>query len=133
MGVEDSVRVAQAFIDEFNNRAEDPDLYTDDAVLWNNITEVEHRRADGGGSSKILTDALPDLRFDDVVVRAWDGGFAVQYEVRATLPEGGELRAPACGVGVVVSGRLARFQEYVDSGQCAALSAILLEAMGQAG
>lgn len=130
MSADVAAQLGMAFINSFNERS-DADIYTDDAVLWNNITEVEHPH--GSGVGQALQDALPDLRFDDAVVHAWDDGFVVQYTVRATLPDGTQLRAPACGIGVVNGGRIARFQEYVDSGQVAGLNPIVEQAVDRAG
>ena len=133
MSAEISVQLAHAFIDNFNDQSADAPLYTDGATLWNNITEVDQPAGDGHGMGRKMQEALPDLRFDDAVAHGWDGGFVVQYVVAATLPDGTQMRAPACGVGQVQDGRIARFQEYVDSGQVAGLATVVAGLLEQTG
>lgn len=125
MSIETCAALAKEFVVCFNERREDADIYTPDATVWNNLTGADQSHASVGGIIRMLQTALADLRFDDVSVHAWADGFCVQYTVAATLRDGSEVRAPACGVAAVRDGRIARFQEYVDSAQAAPLALAL--------
>ena len=125
MSVEKCAELAKAFVDRFNERKEDADIYAPDATVWNNLTGTHQPHASVAEITKMLQAALPDLRFDDASANAWADGFCVQYTVAATLADGTEVRASACGVASVRDGRITRFQEYVDSEQVAPLGLAL--------
>ena len=120
--------LAEGFVRTFNERAGADDLYAPDATVWNNLTGAEQPHAAVSAITSAMQAALPDLRFDDVTVHAWDDGFAIQYTLAATAPDGTEIRVLACGIGAVRAGRIRRFQEYVDSAQAAPLGAALAAA-----
>jgi ketosteroid isomerase-like protein len=126
-----SEKLGQAFIDNFNQKVDDPDLYTDDATMWNNLTQDERPAGAGHGMGRKMQDVLPDLRFETVSVNGWEAGFAVEYVIKATLPDGAQLHAPACGIGIVRDGRIARFAEYVDSGHVAGLAAAVAHLLAE--
>jgi len=94
-----------------------PDVFAPDATSWHNTDAVDHPQASRRGISERIRSVVPDFRFTDAVLHAWDGGFCVQYIVRGTLPDGSELASPTCMVGTVRDGRISRMQEYVDSAQ----------------
>ena len=133
MSEETCTKLALAFVDHFNDRTDDAELYSEDALVWNNLTGKEQLHSDTTAVSNALRAALPDLRWEEIGVHAWDSGFCVQYTFRATLPDGVEARIPACGIGEVRDSRIVRFSEYLDSAQVAPLGQALLAARAQAG
>ena len=108
----------------FNENAV-PDVFTDDALLWNNVTGVAQPWRAAVEIAKLLHTAVPDLGYEDVVVHGWPTGFAVQYTITATLPDGAGARAAACGVGTIEAGAVVRFDEYVNAAHLAPLFAAL--------
>jgi ketosteroid isomerase-like protein len=65
--------------------------------------------------SAAVSGVVPDFRYEDRVVTATDGGFVEEHMVCGTLPDGSQLRLPACVVCEVRDGRIVSLREYLDT------------------
>lgn len=63
--------------------------------------------------------AVQGYRYDNVVCSATKTGFVEEHDVCGTLPDGSELRIPACVVADVSDGRVTRIREYLDTPKAA--------------
>ena len=66
-------------------------------------------------------------RYENAVCSATPTGFVEEHDVCGTLPDGTELRIPACVVAEVSDGRITRLREYLDTAKAAAV----MKALGQ--
>ncbi|MBI1249878.1 MAG: ketosteroid isomerase [Alphaproteobacteria bacterium] len=103
--------------------------YAPDARIWHNIDGVGAPGQTVDENLRVLLrlwGALADMRYEIVRRETTETGFVQQHVLRARIQKTGETFAmPACIVCVVQDGRIARLDEYVDSGQAAALVAAL--------
>lgn len=92
-------------------------LYTPDAVAWANVTRREVSREE---SLEILRKGAGAHRrrtYDDRLVQTFAGGFLLQYSVNVVLHDGRRMSLRACFVAQCRDGRIARLDEYLDSGR----------------
>jgi len=90
-------------------------IYAPDAVIWHNNDGLATTRAD---NLKVLTNfikAVPERRYLDRRVGAFDGGFVQQHLLKGRLANGKELSLACCIVCAVKDGRITRLDEYFDS------------------
>ncbi len=90
-------------------------IYAPDAVIWHNSDGLATTRAD---NLKVLTNfikAVPERRYLDRRVGAFDGGFLQQHLLKGKLANGKELSLACCIVCEVKDGRITRLDEYFDS------------------
>ena len=92
-------------------------LYTPDATFWSNVSRREISREEsvlvlrkGAGLHRRRT-------YDDRIVHAFPGGFVVQFSVNVVLHDGRRVSLRACLVAQCRDGRIARLDEYLDSGR----------------
>ncbi len=96
--------------------------YHPDARIWHNFDQVEQTVDENLTTLSWFVRALPDRRYEDVVRHRIAGGVAQQHVVRGTTPDGSKVEMPAClFVWVGEDGLITRIEEYVDTGQAAAL------------
>lgn len=103
--------------------------YTPDARIWHNTDGLDAPGQTVDENLRVLHwlwAALTDMRYEVVRRETTETGFVQQHVLRARVKKTGERFAiPACIVCVVQDGRIARLDEYLDSGQAAALVAAL--------
>lgn len=63
--------------------------------------------------------AMEGYRYDNVVCSATKTGFVEERDVCGTLPDGSDLRIPACVVADISDGRITRIREYLDTPKAA--------------
>lgn len=96
-------------------------LHTPDAVVWKNFDGRERTVAEAFRESRWERRFLPDAVQEDVRVQATERGILVQLTMRAPTPAGTEVVVPTCMVVTLDGDRIARVDEYVDSGSARAL------------
>ncbi|WP_319798856.1 nuclear transport factor 2 family protein [Nitrobacter sp.] len=98
------------------------ECYTADATLWLNVTGKTVRADDHMKNVKGMQSRVQDLRYVDIRVTAFEGGYVQQHLVTGKLADGSDLHIPACFVVKVIGGKIAHRDEYIDS---AALAPVL--------
>jgi ketosteroid isomerase-like protein len=91
--------------------------YTSDATLWFNATGREISKQE---SLEILRKGAGLHRrrtYDDRSIQTFEGGFVVQYSVNVVLHDGRRASLWACAVAQCRDGRVARLDEYLDTGK----------------
>jgi uncharacterized protein len=92
-------------------------LFEDGAPIWHNFDETEVTLQDNIPLLRQLS-ATCKLSYEDVRIHETETGWIQFHLMRATYPDGSEHRVPACQVFTLgESGRVARFEEYLDSTQ----------------
>jgi ketosteroid isomerase-like protein len=89
-------------------------IYAPDAVIWHNNDGLETTRED---NLKVLTNfikAVPERRYLERRVGAFDGGFVQQHLLKGKLANGKDLALACCIVCEVKDGRITRLDEYFD-------------------
>ena len=98
-------------------------IYAPDAVIWHNNDGLETTRED---NLKVLTNfikAVPERRYLERRVGAFDGGFVQQHLLKGKLANGKDLALACCIVCEVKDGRITRLDEYFDSAALAVFRA----------
>jgi ketosteroid isomerase-like protein len=98
--------------------------YTDDATLWFNfsgetVSAVTHLNTVGALQAKIS-----NLRYEDIRVIPFDGGYVQQHSVRGDLSDGTKLDIAACFIVHMRDGLIVHREEYIDSAATAKLRTI---------
>ena len=96
------------------------DFYAEDVVTWRNIDGRELAKPQVLRILGFLA-GLEDLAYEDVRIQETGSGFVQQHVLSCQSPLGEPVRAAACLVGSVESGRLVRLDEYLDSAAMAPL------------
>lgn len=118
--------VAARLIEQLMAGRPDPAMCPPEAIAWHNTDEVDGLLATGFERMAAIRRVLPDFRFDKVVALDADGDVSVaRYILKATLPDGSQLRVPGCLVVTAPGGVVSRSEEYVDTAQLAPLAAVL--------
>lgn len=90
-------------------------LFTDDAVVWHNIDQVEQPKSDALAALSGLAHLQAHF---EIVGRDFADNTCVQrHVVRMSLPNGDVAAIPAIQRISVVDGRIRRIDEYMDSAQ----------------
>lgn len=97
------------------------DLYAKDAVLWSSATGMTTRASDIVAFLPAMAKRVPDRRYENRRVRAFEGGFVHQHRLTGTARDGGRAALEACAVVHVTDGKVTRVEEYCDGRQLAAL------------
>jgi ketosteroid isomerase-like protein len=106
----------------------DPDavaaLYTDDVAVWHNFSNAEQDKAASLATLTGLCSSVPEIRYDVVerMVLA-DGRVMQRHLLRARVGSGEEIVIPACMFMTIRGERIARIDEYLDTGQANRLRA----------
>jgi ketosteroid isomerase-like protein len=96
-------------------------IYAPNAVIWHNNDQVEQSVDE---NMRVLTWVMRNLKNRHYRVKrrvAIPGGFLQQHVLEAETANG-PFSMPACIVVEIKDGRIARLDEYLDSGQTAALT-----------
>jgi ketosteroid isomerase-like protein len=119
-----------AFADRFIDAIERGDVdavracYAPDAKIWHNIDGVEQTVEQNLKSVAWFGRKLPDRRYRVGRREALKDGFLQQHVLEATLPDGQPWSLSACVVVRMRDGRITRLDEYIDSAETLALSAL---------
>jgi ketosteroid isomerase-like protein len=89
--------------------------YTQDATLWLNATGKTLTIDQHLGSVKQMRGRATNIRYVDIRVTPFKGGFVQQHRAIGDLPDGGKLSVDACFVCQVRDGKIAHREEYLDS------------------
>jgi hypothetical protein len=95
-------------------------IYPPGARIWHNITNRISTMGEAAAAFAAMAGDLRNLRYEDVRLEAFEGGFVQQHCLLGDL-DGRELRIDACIVCYVRDGQIIKTFEYFDS---AALSRI---------
>jgi len=90
------------------------ELFSPDAVFWNNLTEAEVSRDERMATAALEQRIFSAFAWTEVRTAFFDGGFVQQAQVRGATIDGAEFDFPIC---IVVRGderQLTRFEEYVN-------------------
>ncbi len=90
--------------------------YTDDAMLWVNTRRTAISIDDHISMIKSMRGRATNIRYVDIRIAPFTGGFVMQHLVLGDLPEGQTLNIPACFVVKVRDGKISYREEYIDSG-----------------
>ena len=96
-------------------------IYAPDAVIWHNNDQLEQTVE---GNLRVLEWVARNLKNRHYRVKrrvAIPGGFLQQHILEAETANG-PFAMPACIVVEIKDGRISRLDEYLDSGQTAALT-----------
>jgi ketosteroid isomerase-like protein len=91
------------------------DCYTDDATLWVNTTGKTLSIDEHLANMRVMRGRVSHLRYLDIRVNPFVGGFVQQHRVLGDLPNGAILDIAACFVVKVRDGKIAHRDEYIDS------------------
>jgi len=97
--------------------------YAPDAKIWHNHDGIEQTVDQNMKSLGWFMRKIPDRHYRVLRVEALKDGYVQQHVLEATLPDGTSWAMPACVVIKMEDGVITRLDEYLDSGQAAALSA----------
>jgi ketosteroid isomerase-like protein len=98
--------------------------YAPDAKIWHNFDDVEQTVEQNLKVLAWIHRKLPDRRYRVLAREALKDGVLQQHVLEATLPDGTPWRMAACLVVRMADGRITRLDEYLDSAQSAALTAL---------
>lgn len=97
--------------------------YAPDAKIWHNHDGIEQTVDQNMKSLGWFMRKIPDRHYRVLRIEALKDGYVQQHVLEATLPDGTSWAMPACVVIKMEDGVITRLDEYLDSGQAAALSA----------
>lgn len=119
--------VVERLIEQLLAGTPDPDMCPATAVVWHNTDEIVRPLSESFAAMRLMRATVPSVSFDDVRSTETDGGdtSVARYVITAVLPSGGRLRVPGCLVVQARRGVIERCEEYLDSAQTSALSAVL--------
>ncbi len=89
--------------------------YTDDAMLWLNTRRTAISIDDHIKMVQAMRGRASNIRYIDIRITPFAGGFVMQHLVLGDLPDGQALNIPACFVVKVRDGKIAYREEYIDS------------------
>lgn len=95
-------------------------IYAPDAVVWHNTDSIAQPVADNLATLTSFIKYVPERRYTDRRIEAFDGGFVDQHLLKGKLVSGKEVSMAACLICKVVNGRITRLDEYFDSATLAA-------------
>ncbi len=97
--------------------------YHPDARIWHNYDQIEQTVEQNLRTLHWLIGRMPERRYEDIVRRPVDGGIVQQHVLRGATSSGDPVEMAAClFLFVDDDGKITRIEEYVDTGQSAALT-----------
>jgi ketosteroid isomerase-like protein len=130
-----AMAVARRLIEAYDPEHPSPEIYAEEIVSWHNYDEREVRltRDDlSRGAARehaVLKQILAGFAYEDRRVYAAEDAVVMTHVLVGELPDGTQVRIPACHVCALEGGRIARMDVYMDSGFNNAIGAAL-EAAG---
>jgi ketosteroid isomerase-like protein len=119
-----------AFADRFIDAIERGDVeavracYAPDARIWHNTDKVEQTVEQNLKSVAWFGRKLPKRNYRVLRREALKDGFLQQHVLEAEMPDGGLWSLSACVVVRMQGGLITRLDEYIDSAETVALSAL---------
>lgn len=89
--------------------------YTEDAMLWVNTRRTAISIDDHIKMVEAMRGRAGNIRYLDIRITPFPGGFVMQHQVLGDLPGGKQLDIDACFVVKVRDGKIAYREEYIDS------------------
>ena len=90
-------------------------IYAEDAIVWHNTDNIAQPVADNLATLANFIKYVPERRYTNRRIDAFEGGFVDQHLLKGKLASGKEVSMAACLVCKVVNGRITRLDEYFDS------------------
>jgi len=106
---------------ETGDRAGIAACYAPDARIWHNFDGVAQTLEENLATLAFVERRLSNRKYEIVARHAFAGGYVQQHVLTGALNNGAPFRMPACLVVQVKDGRIARVDEYLDTGQTQAL------------
>jgi ketosteroid isomerase-like protein len=95
-------------------------VYWPDAVIWHNHDNREQTVQQNMKLLVAMGKFVDDRRYVERRINVFDGGIVQQHVLRAIRKRDGEpVELHACVVCTIRDGRIARLDEYLDSGEVA--------------
>lgn len=113
----ETVALAHQFIKAASARDVDAlrKIYSDDMLVWMNVTGNVRTAEQHLSTYRANTAMFLELRYENVSIFPFEGGYAQQHEIAAELGDGRTLRFPCCLVVRIRDGLIVRIDEYFDS------------------
>lgn len=93
-------------------------MYADDVEVWHNFTRACQDKPTNVQTLTAMCEHVPQVRYEVLErLRLDDGRVLQRHVLRATTPSGEEILIPACLFIRVRDGKIARIDEYLDTGQ----------------
>ena len=93
-------------------------MYADDVEVWHNFTRACQDKPTNVQILTAMCQHVPQVRYEVIErLRLDDGRVLQRHVLRATTPSGEEILIPACMLIRVRDGKIARIDEYLDTGQ----------------
>ncbi len=126
MTEQDTLAFADGFIDAIERGDVDAvrACYAPDAKIWHNTDKLEQTVDQNLKSVAWFARKLPKRHYRIVRREALKDGFLQQHVLEAVLPDGAEWSLSACVVIKMRDGVITRLDEYIDSAETTALSAL---------
>jgi ketosteroid isomerase-like protein len=93
------------------------EIYTPDAVVWHNYDNIPQSRADNMAMLARFPQMFQSFKYTDIRRSFYSGGFVQQHVARGTKTNGKHFDLFACMIITVRGNKIARIDEYFDSGQ----------------
>jgi ketosteroid isomerase-like protein len=90
-------------------------IYAPDAVVWHNTDNIAQPVTDNLATLTNFIKYVPERRYTNRRIEAFDGGFVDQHLLKGKLVSGKEVSMAACLICKVVNGRITHLDEYFDS------------------
>ena len=122
---ENTLALAKRFFDAIEKDDIDTvrGIYAPDAVIWHNNDGLSTTREENLKVLAGFIKAVPERRYLERRVGAFDGGFVQQHLLKGKLANGKDLALACCIVCEVKDGRITRLDEYFDSAALAVFRA----------
>ena len=99
------------------------EIYAPHTKIWHNFDQVEQSVDENLAVLKWVIDHIGEISYAEIRRQATPTGFVQQHVLRGRMKSSGkEIAIPACIICTVENGHITRLDEYLDSGQTAALA-----------
>jgi hypothetical protein len=120
--------IARRLVEGYDPTNPSADMYADRFVIWHNYdgvaVELDREQLAAGAELEhaALGSVLQGFGYVDRRTRACDDSVVLTHVMVGTLPDGTDVRVPACHVSTIEHGRIVRTDVYLDSAQLAPLA-----------
>jgi ketosteroid isomerase-like protein len=97
------------------------ELYAPGARIWHNHDGVVQTPEENLRLLGWIVRNITQLRYEDIIRQPTPAGFVQQHVLRGVNAKGEPIELPAAIICQVSDGKITRLDEYLDSGQIAAL------------
>ncbi len=95
--------------------------YASDALFWSNLTGQIKGVEEQFAQVAAMRGKASNIQYVDIRVTPFADGFVQQHRAIGDLPNGSALNVHACFICTMRDGKIVRREEYLDSGQLAAV------------